>query len=491
MDKFEKSCYLYCVNEIDAQPLMMLNSILRKRKEVFSVKEFMRLLRDLDVRISKDDCLFFLESSPIVFPLKNDLYVTRAGVFTNQTFSFKPTKTESDNACFITGHRCMPFVDAELLPHGLTFYYKTKKLSKKIVEFDSSFALDFFLLFGEEFATQYIASDPANAGLQLAESDFELPPKIKLTVTSLDDLVRYAGYKNGDRIICRVIDWDKGKIEVDVISSDSLQMSESDVARQEWYENLETLLLEYFEARGPCGSIDEQLSLVFLENLRTLCLRDCGSIEEFLAQSKNVSFAPFGVETRLWKVDEEVPAIGNWTFPFESEDEMIMPLALSPGVLDSYIKDQLFSKKNNVDEIVEKFFPKGMRVSKKDKLEFSTHINERRSAIEKRYNWFADFSLGEIRNRALRLYSETTYLLQEITESTNDLSHFPQQPLIILSQLSNHALHILELMEMNSFAELDEANLSLEGMELHFDAIKTELRDAVANETKNGFSVVK
>lgn len=485
--------YVYKVKENDAQPLMMLNAILRKRKEVFSLTDFMRLLSDLDMRIPTEECVRFLESNPIVFPLQNDFYVTRAGAFTGQRFCFKPTKLESKNACFIPGHRCMPFVDPEMLPHDFSFYYKGKRLSKKSVEFDSSFALDFFSLYGDEFAAQYIAADPSNADMQIAERDFDLPARINLTVTSLDDLVRYAGYKYGDRITCRVIDWDKGKIALDVLPSDSMHISASDLARQDWYEKLEKLLLAYFEKCGPCASIEEQLALVFLENLQDLCTDDCGSIEECLAQSKKIAFAPFGVETRLWKADEEVPAFGEWSealLPF-SDAEEAPPLALSLRVLDSCIKDQLFCKKNNAAEIAEKFFFPEMRLTKKERENFYAHIRERRYAIEKTYNWFADFSIGDVRARALHLYGETVRLQNEIRASTNDLSRFPQQPLIILSQLSNHVLHIIELLELNSFIETDEANLSLEGMELHFDAIKSDLRNAVESETKNGFSVIK
>ena len=172
----------------------------------------------------------------------------------------------------------MPFVDPEMFPSSLTFTYKGEALPRKIVTFASPDAADLFALYGAEFASQYIASDPANEGIDLASQDFELPSEVCLTVNSLEPLVKYCGFKYGDRILCRVVDWDFGQIEVVPVKRDenSMRMQADDLERQNWYNRIEADLFESFDATGPCASIEEQLACIFLDDGDALCTTHCG-----------------------------------------------------------------------------------------------------------------------------------------------------------------------------------------------------------------------
>ena len=48
---------------------------------------------------------------------------------------------------------------------------------------------------------------------------------------------------------------------------------------------------------GPCASIEEQLACVFFDDVKVLCTAHCGSVEEFLQQSRKVAYEPFGINT--------------------------------------------------------------------------------------------------------------------------------------------------------------------------------------------------
>ena len=74
------------------------------------------------------------------------------------------------------------------------------------------------------------------------------------------------------------------------------------------------------------------------------------------------------------------------------------------------------------------------------------------------------------------------------------LEDFPQQPLVILTQLSTHIQYMLEgLLHDQSLKDEDVRTMavSLEGMEYNFEEVSAELKDALSKCYKNRFSVVK
>ena len=76
----------------------------------------------------------------------------------------------------------------------------------------------------------------------------------------------------------------------------------------------------------------------------------------------------------------------------------------------------------------------------------------------------------------------------------DQLEGFPQQPLVILTQLSTHIQYMLEgLLRDQNLSEDDirAMSVSLEGMEYNFEEVAAELKDALADCYKHRFSVIK
>ena len=76
----------------------------------------------------------------------------------------------------------------------------------------------------------------------------------------------------------------------------------------------------------------------------------------------------------------------------------------------------------------------------------------------------------------------------------SDLKNYPQQALVILSQIYAHIMQIIEAIETDVSAvlrEKAEISLSLEGMELNFECVSEDLKAVLEKEKKNGFSVIK
>ena len=328
----------------------LMNHFLRTYCKTFTAKELSRMLAGVGIRASVDEVKEYLEFEPMVFPLEQNMYITRAGAFTGQFFSFKPTAQEIDAQVFVAGDRCMPFVDGEVLSCALQFEYNGRMLPPENFETDCNTARDLFSFFGDEYAAQYIAADPVNKPLDFAASNFELPSRLQLTGVSMKRIISDCGFTYGDRFLCRVRDWDKGIIELFPLMThkqNPFEMNTDDIERQHWNDILERALLESFDRMGPCESMEEQLANVFYENRRELCVPGCGSIHEFLNCAKKVSMELFGVETRLWRHGEDVPAIGNWNRAcYDGAYDSGVPMFDLPDfIIDSFIFDQLYEKK--------------------------------------------------------------------------------------------------------------------------------------------------
>ncbi|MGI5058449.1 hypothetical protein [Treponema pectinovorum] len=475
-----------------------ITRFLRTYDKPFTVSDVNSILKSFGEKIDKEEILDFLDNDDRVLSLNGRYYLTRAAAFTGMYFSFVPTQQELDQTLFIPGDRCLPFVDSEILSCQLKFVYKDKILSKKTIEIDCNTARDLFTFFGDEYSSQYIAADPVNTELNLAGNNFELPPKLKMTGISLERIFEDSPLKKGDRILCKLLDWDKGIIEICPIlehqKNPFILNSELDDRRQ-WNTILENSLLSCFEKMGPCKSIEQQLCFAFFESKKNLCTSACGSIHEFLAESKKISMELFGVETRLWKKGEDVPAVGSWNKDFLNYGlEACFPSIEMPACLiDCLIKDQLYEKIDDISMIIKKVLPGGIELSEDEMELFTLQIMSRSAILRKHYNWFADFATGALRHKALDLYSKVGDLFYEIAGVGDDIEEFPQQELVTLSQLYTHISRILELLTGSADCKEDDKlalKLSLEGMECNFEDIRPELMTAIDKFRSKQFKVI-
>ncbi len=483
----------------------LVHKFIRSYPEPFSLEFFSGFVAKFGVKFTKEECESYLEENPNVFTLANGLYATRACMFSNQYFSIKPERKELDKGVFIAGHRCMPFVDPDVLSCSIAFVYKRHALPQKVVEMDSSFLMDLFTLYGDEYSPQYIAQDPANKGMDLSALDYTLPPVVNITGFSTEPLVK-EGFKPGDRLVCKVLDWDNCVVGVEFVPREEeqncFQMTNEDIERERWYSLLEKYLLESFKIMGPGDSIEEQLSVVFAEKRSELCVKNCGSIEEFFLRTKKIGFELFGVETRLWFKGEDVPAIGSWNekdyIPPEDEKN-IKPVAekfeqIPSYIVDAAIKDQLYDKVCDMELLLKKLYPNSYRVSAVQRKMMLLHLKNRHDILSAKYNRFADSEISGVRHRILELFTQVNALVYAIDLVGADLSVFPQQSLVVLSQIYGHINHVLEASEFDPASvlhDMNEISISVDGMQMNFDCIEEDLRAVIARESKNGFVVLK
>ena len=487
----------------DEQIENLLNSLIRKELSMFSVKSVQSMLAEKGIKIPAQEITSFLQMHPYVTQLTNKKYITRAGCFTGRFFSIKPTKYEIEQGILIPGDRCMPFTDPQMLPDELTFVYNGMSVSKCSGDYNTSELLDHYILFGEEYSAQYLAMDPCNATQDFSANGFELPSKMKLTVLDMSELYKSWEFLAGDRLVLFVNDWDKGVVSLSpqlIRKENPFEQTTAEEKRKKWFDVFNGEILSSFDRFGPCGSMEEQLAAAFLGNIPALTDAYCGSVEEFLEQSETVSITEYGVESRLWRKGNEIPAAGNWVSDTDDADAMagtlygVFGLPMPDYIIQAFVLDSLYKKEETGRKIFKRILPDESLLSPFQQSLLILHLERQHAIIKKSYNWFADYEIGDIRNRALELYSQLLCLICELDRCNISVERFPQQELVILSQLYGHTGKLIEtLLFQNGISDKDisAANLSLEGMNFSFSEIQGPLRAALKQHQKNAFSIVK
>ena len=469
--------------------------------ETFTVKDFYNYLRKHSCKVTKTQVADLLYSSDYVFSLVNEEFITRAGVFTGRWFSFCPSKEEIKKNHIILGHRCMPFVNQDVNPDSYNLVSNGNFVESEPENFSMNQALDTFAMFGEGYVIPYILNDKANKTIMLSSLQYNLPVSVDLTSWSLEKLFPGQKVEFGDRILCRVVDWNKSIIEVSLQKNDmaGFVVSATALKRKEWYSMVEAALLAGFDRHGPASSIEAQLSFLFLENQETLCTKNCGSIEEFIVNSKKVKFQSYGLESRLWKADSDVPYVGNWNK--QARNDLVMSeiaMMFTPSVIDAFIENQLYlqfigKKAVSADKLIASIFPAVISEGSAEWKFVLLNIEKRFDILKKEYNSFRDFPVAEIRKRCIELFSQVSRLLCEIGSSEVPADDFPQQELVVLTQLYGHLVRMLEEVE-NDFAKasfpVDDVSMSLEGMEETYYEICDVLKRTVEDNRTRGYEIV-
>lgn len=483
----------------------IIEDYLLQELDVFTADDFYKYLKSQNAKISKADAKEILRVSEYVFPLVNNEYVTKAGVFTHRWFSFKPSREEVEKGYFILGHRCIPFINPEISPDSILVMCGDKLIDSQAETFSMNLAMDTFALYGEGYILPYIFNDKNNKEIALSSVQYSMPQEIKLTCWPLKEITGGKPFKYGDRILCRTLSWSDGAVEMSVQSSglSDFVISDEAVQREEWYSYFEEGLLESFDRHGPASSIEEQLSYLFLENQEQLCTRYCGSTEEFLAHTSRIGFEPYGVETRIWRKGEQVPYTGKWSgFEYEKGTLLAdMALTLSPRVIDAILEDRIYDlscgKKNvpeDFEDVITKIFPNMSMISSAERRLVLLNIEKRNDILKKVYNQFTDYPIAQIRKRILSLFIRVSELFCSIGGSGISAETFPQQELVILTQLYSHVVRLLEEVEnvyIRPQFPIDDVSLSLEGMEETFEEISIVLFSSLECNRSKGFEIVK
>lgn len=486
---------------LDYVATQLISDFLHQRNDIFTVDDVHAFLKSNGKKAQKKEIDDLLHNINYVFPLINHEFVTRAAVFTGRWFSFKPSKEEVEKNHIIIGHRCMPFVSQETSPDSICVVAGETPVEEEPCRFSMNLALDVFALFGEGYVIPFVLNDKSNDEFPLTSIQYNLPKEVKLTSWPLDKIAGKEKFEYGDRILGRVIDWEENIVEFIVLKNELKQMviSNSAIKREEWYTYFEEGLLKHFKRNGPCSSIEEQLALLYLEQQEQLCVRHCGSAEEFLKHTKKIGFSQYGVESRIWYNGELVPYVGEWN-KIASKELILadMSVSFTPKIIDAFIDNYIYEQKKgkskqSLEDLSRIIFPVVLKMSSAERKTVLLNIEKRHDILEKQYNQFSDYTVAPLRSRILKLYGQVNELLCAIGCSGLEVEKFPQQELVVLSQLFSHMVRLVEEVQ-NEFLRdslpIGDVTLSLEGMEETFEDIRGTLKSSLDYNMSKGFEIV-
>lgn len=482
-------------------PAIVIDEYLCSKKGVFSVDDFYHDIKKQGVKFSKKDAQEVLYTSDRVFPLVDNEFITRAGVFTGRWFSFMPSKEEIQKGYILIGHRAMPFINHELPPDRLCLVTKTDVIPPSKCLFSMNLATEVFSLYGEGFVLPYVFGDHSNERYSLASIQYSLPNEITLTAWPLDKIAGKNGFHYGDRFLCKVNSWEQGIIQLEVLPAEKSDMlSASDMEREDWYSTFENCLLRSVEKNGPATSIEEQLAYLYLENQEQLCIPNCGSAEEFFKRTRKLCFAPFGVESRIWKTGEDIPFAGEWNKDATAEvlymqsNMIFSPQVIDAFVLNYYAEQKKSKEEKSLDALVDDIFPFSATFSPMERKLIVEQIEKRSPLLIAQNEFYEGSKIPGLRKKIVELYAQVSRLVCQISKSGLKLSELPSQELIILMQLFSHIYKIIEEIEesmMKDQIPVDELSLSLDGMEETFYDIRGVLKNTLDEHTYKDLKIVE
>ena len=337
----------------------------------------------------------------------------------------------------------------------------------------------------------------------LISNSISFPNNFNLTVIDMKLVYEQSNFSYGDRLSMFVIDWDKGivHLEADTCKKENpFVLTNEEKDRDAWYKVADNKLKESFLQYGPTTSIEQQLATFYVDNMGLLAIKNSGSLEELVENSKQIAICEYGVESRLWIKDQAIPVLGNWCIDedvnevAESELYNLCGIPIPHFILDAYVLDGLFSKKSAVEDILSSIIVDDTILHKNEQKSLILHIKQRHDIIINNYNWFADYEVAELRHDSLVLYSKILFLVCEIDKCVQEVNSLPQNEIVVLSQLFGHIGKIIEAITFQKNIQdkdLASLRLSLEGMEFAFSEIENLLKNAIDLNLKNGFKVLK
>ena len=483
--------------------LSVLNDYLEEQKDVFSMDEVSYYLKSCGFRLSNLEIEALLRESEYVYNLDSTHFITYSGVYDDCLFSFQLSHEEIEKGHFIIGARGVPYLDPNVSPDSIVICSDSKEIKPEVTEFSMNFLLDRYALFGEGFDIMTILSDSANSSLNKISDMYKLPTKVLQTSWAIKDIAGGDNVSYGDRVICRVLNWRRCIVDVAIQKTESndLIISNSHIQREQWYSDFEEGMLEEFEQYGPCNTIFGQLAHTIINNRTKLIYnKNCGAVEDFLSHTSKLAFKNYGVENRIWKKNEEIPFVGKWASD-ESVGDFKKRLAYisSENVLNALLKNDVYeikSKKNTKAgaEIWKKVLPKFyqlLQIPTNTQEEIFLNIENRRAIIEKEYNPFQDYALGDIRKRTIALYSRVLILIIDLVYTADNMKDYQPRDLIMLNQLCQNIERVLDEFETVDCTSLDVEYITptLDGMEDTFEVIEDNLRTKLDKHNKNSFKI--
>ncbi|MDR3355985.1 MAG: plasmid pRiA4b ORF-3 family protein [Spirochaetaceae bacterium] len=415
----------------------------------------------------------------IAFPVEDNKWLSRRGLFDGARFSITPARSELLNGILIPGHRCVPFANPFVPPQNYKFFWKDSLIGVSTAEGSPEEFYPFFSIYGEEYAPQYIAQENPENEIAYGADPFEDPGEVSIKALDMRHIYREEAFVPGDRFLVTIEDWKACIFRLEHIAAGAWKKENL----KEWMDIAEEAFFQSFRNLGPGSTTDEQIAWAYFYGGKRMMDVPAYSLEEFLYEKTDkFSVTTFGLESRFWYAGKEIPDYrtlqGVKTQSDETPVERLLlqhNIPVSEYVIQSYIKDAMYRGEDNADRIVDRIVPPSCGINKWDAEYLAAYISDTLKELRRFYSVFTDQKAGPIRQEVCELHTAVIDLACRLKRDGIDYSILPKHTFIVLSQIQIYTSSILEdldVEEQPSETELTAIDNSMDEMLEIFDEIK-------------------
>jgi hypothetical protein len=464
------------------------------------VASFIRMVDSQGARRLGGEIYSFINARNLAFRVDKKHLISRRGCFEPVPFVIQPSRTEILNGILIPGHRCIPFANPTLLPQEYTFLWKKTPVSYTTTEGPPEDFYPYYSLFGEEYASQYVARDNPENELAFNDDPYEDPPEVSVHTLDMRNVYRVSSFVPGDVFAVRTVDWKNGVFELERVPQDAWSQTEL----YDWFEAAEAGFRFSFEYKGPGSSTEEQIALAYWYGGKRMRELPAYALDDFLYnRTEQIETVPYGIETRFWYAGKEIPDQVHHYADQAPPDRTVVEeilfrhgIPVSEYVIQSYIRDALFRKEEDPEHILKRIAPDPIAsdLNRDERKYLSRYLEEVFIEFSLSYSPFSERIMGPVRQRVAELHTAVVELMAQLKRSGINSGWFPKHTFVILSQIQGHAASVLEDLDMDEApeqAELDAMENSLDSMLETYEDMRCLIEESTESFRRSAISVVK
>ena len=372
-------------------------------------------------------------------------YVPRRSYFKGARFRIALTPYERKNRILVPGHRFIPFCNPTVMPFEVQLNYRGELLSTRSI----TCCVEDMLIYHS------LLPPAATAGLLLAHRQLDsldpdaLAPaaQVEMDVFDLDAVFEHDNISDSDTLLCTVTSWENGCY--DVVNSPLLEREFDFASVRRWSDTLEQLLIGGFDELGPTTTVSEQLAQALFAGPPFLLTEPGMHFGGFLSWSREVRLRGDSTRTFLWFRDEEPPELfelfdedvfnddGDGDGELESLMEFL-GLSVNEDAYEAFIRDELFSGGNNLDNVVERILTgRPVDFSEEHRQAFIAISAELWDDISADYDRERDAVAGPLRQCVLEIFTDQVKWIRRLDRINVDIADLPQESFVAFSQVAS------------------------------------------------------
>lgn len=421
----------------------------------------------------------FLFETGIALSLDAELFTPAWLFFRDAVCLVKPQQWEIDDGVLAPGHRLLPLYDLRVPPTKLQLVFDATErepstgrndvhrspddlIPRRTVVAPLSRAATYYSLFGQEsFFPLLGMEDRNNASIDPEDGRNAL---VRLSVFDLGDYYRRVGFQEGDRLECRLLDWERGLFAVRAKPAAEIPSRR----REQWFAAMEEAFLRMFEHFGEPMDIPSQLLYAYFLGDADVLKQPGATIGELLAADNDLQFARMGtVSSTIWTAPEAPQQAflpGGVERPLEGVtgdlDEMLLDIGLSltAGEVEAFMRDALFHGLSVEDAVGRAFRGAYVQFAGREQEDsFHAEIQDLWNVVAAGYVPATDAMIGPIRTRLLDLYEMQLTFIRDLDGRGVNPEDLPSAPMTDLLQFFGMVTNAIEL--LNHDAGDDEEEL--------------------------------